>query len=111
MEINALIDIAHAAAAENDPLAYLYFMRDALSITGFTRIHVASVNLEGTILSQRDNHGPAPVFNREAAIKQAKELGRYQELAEIISFVFNHIEGLQRENAFGVTVESKTYFA
>ena len=111
VEIRALIDIAHAAAAENDPLAYLYFIRDAFKITDVTRIHLASVNLEGTILSQRDDHGKLPEFSREAVVKQAQALGRYGELAETIKLVFDHIEKLQQKNEFGITAESKVYFA
>jgi len=111
IEIDALIDIAHAAAAENDPLAYIRFMDLAIrNNIEIKRVHVASVNLEGKSLSERDNHGPAPEFSRTAALNQAQELGRYKELAHLIQWVFTYIEMQQEKGDFGITVESKNYF-
>lgn len=119
IEIDALVDIAHAAAAENDPLAYIRFMDLAIrNNIEIKRVHVASVNLDGKTLSERDNHGPAPEFSRTAAtaaLEQGQKLGRYDkarynELARLIQWVFTYIEMQQEKNDFGVTVESKSYF-
>ncbi|MDD5382750.1 MAG: hypothetical protein PHH60_03745 [Candidatus Margulisbacteria bacterium] len=112
VNINALVDIAHAAVAQNDPLAYVYFLHDAIQAgIPVQRLHLASYNLEGTTLGTRDNHGTPPEFGRQAALDEARRLNRYDEMAPLIDRVFSCLETLQQDGRLGITVESKTYLA
>lgn len=109
VEISALIDTAHAAVAENDPLAYLYFINDALQAgIPIKRLHLASVNLAGKNLGERDNHGPVGDLNYQAVMDEARQTGRYGELAPLIDRIFLFLTRGLQAGLLGITIESKT---